>query len=58
MMATKGDREMYEVYVVYNVINSHIFVRTCRFCFHSEATVHGHEIFNPYPANVENMVSS
>jgi len=36
---------MYEVYNVYNVINSYIFICTCWFYFHSEALVHGHEIF-------------
>ena len=35
-MATKGDWCMYEVYNIYNVINSHIFTRTS---FYSHSVV-------------------
>ena len=43
-MAKKGDRNMYEVYDDYNVINSHIFICICSSYSHSEASVYGHEI--------------
>jgi len=36
---------MYEIYNVYNIINSHIFIRNSWFYSHSEASVLGHEIF-------------
>ena len=45
-MATKGDRNMKEVYNDQNGINPHISIRTCWFYCHSEASVHGHGIFN------------
>jgi len=35
-MATKGDRNMSEVYSDYNVINSYIFICTCWFCSHCD----------------------
>jgi hypothetical protein len=44
-MVTKRDRNMYEVYNGDNVINSHVFICSCWFYSHSEASVHGHEIF-------------
>jgi len=44
-MATKGDRNMWEVYKYYNVINLYIHVCTCWFYSHSEARVRGHGIF-------------
>jgi hypothetical protein len=34
-MAAKGDRNMYEIYNVYNIIHSHIFKCTCWFYFQS-----------------------
>ena len=36
-MATKDDRNMWEVYKDYNVINLYIYVRTCWLYPHSEA---------------------
>ena len=47
-MATKSDPNMYEVY---NVMNSHIFISICSLYSHSETSVHGHQIFkNQYYA--------
>jgi len=43
-MAKKRDRNMYEDYSDYNVLNSNIFIRTCGLYSHSEESVHGHEI--------------
>ena len=44
-MATKSDQNMYEVHNDYNAVNSYIFIWTCWFYSHSEASMHGHEIF-------------
>ena len=44
-MATKGDRNMQEVYSVYNVIYLYyIFMCFCWFYSHNETSVRDHEI--------------
>jgi hypothetical protein len=44
-MATKGERNMYEIYTVYDIINSHIFICNSWFYSHNEAPVPGREIY-------------
>jgi hypothetical protein len=43
-MATKDDRNMYDIYNDYNVINSYIFLYTFWFYSHSEASVPSYDI--------------
>ena len=44
-MATQHGRNVQEFYDIKVVINSHKFIKTRWFYSHSEASVHGHEIF-------------